>query len=436
MRNDLYQQVFDIIEADRDFVIQLTRDMVRIPTVNPKFVLDPAVNKEPEHQGFLEGVLKELDFSTEQLEALPDRPNLVGAWPGDPERSLIICGHVDVVPEGERELWTTEPYGSEIRDGRIYGRGTLDMKGGIAAGIAACRALKRAGIKLKGSLEIHAVVDEEAGGAGAIDLIRRGRLAKAVLVAETTGGAIAPVEGGLEWVKVTIHGRAAHSGRRYNAIYPQRFGANRPEPGVSAIDIGVRFLTLVRELEREWAARKQHPLLPPGITTINPGVVIGGSGIGAEGRPRNLYNNAIIPDVCVMEFGMKYLPTETSAQVRREFEDFVHHFAQTDHWLRQHPPIVEWDLRSVHFPPVDTPLDHPLVKHLMEARRQLGVPVEFRGYTEVCDAAHYQRAGATCVIYGPGGDRLHGPDEYVDIASLVESAKVMAATIIDWCGVD
>ena len=422
------------IDKQPDFVVDLTREMVKIPTVNPKFVLDPEVNREPDHQNYLEGVLKEIGLDTEQSEALPDRPNLTGGWAGDPERSLIISGHVDVVPEGDRNLWSVDPYGGEIKDGLMYGRGTIDMKGGIAAGVAACKAIRDAGIELVGSIEIHAVIDEEAGGFGAIDLIKRGHTSKAVIVAETTAGAIAPAEGGLEWVKVTLRGKTAHAGRRYNAIYPQRFTPERPAPGINAIELGVRFLQAVRELEREWGNRKQHPLLPPGITTINPGVMIGGAGMGPDSRPAVTMNSAIIPDVCIMEFDLKFLPNETSAEVRREFEAFVHHFAQTDSWLRETPPIVEWDLRGVHLPPVDTPLDHPLVQAIVATREHLGYATEMRGYTEVCDAAHYAGTGAACVIYGPAGDRLHGIDEYIRIDSLIDCAKVFAGTIIEWCG--
>ena len=435
MSKDQIQAAMAAIDKDPDFVVDLTGEMVRIPTVNPKFVEDPEINREPDHQTYLEGVMKERGLDTEQSDAIPNRPNLTGIWAGTEDRSLIISGHVDVVPEGDRGLWTFDPYGGEIRDGRMYGRGTIDMKGGIAAGVAACKAIHDAGIELEGRLELHAVVDEEAGGFGAMDLVRRGHTAKAAIVAETTGGAVAPAEGGLEWVKVTIRGRTAHAGRRYNTIYPQRFGPERPAPGVNAIELGVRFLQAVRELEREWGARKQHPLLPPGITTINPGVIVGGAGMGPDGRPLVTMNSAIIPDVCIMEFDLKFLPNETSVEVRREFEAFVHHFAQTDGWLRENLPTVEWNLRGVHLPPVDTPIEHPLVQSIVSTRKALGLETEMRGYTEVCDAAHYAGAGATCVIYGPSGDRLHGIDEYVEIDSLVECAKVFAGTIIEWCGV-
>jgi len=113
----------------------------------------------------------------------------------------------------------------------------------------------------------------------------------------------------------------------------------------------------------------------------------------------------------------------------------VHHFAQQDAWLREHPPVIEWELGGLHFPPMNTPVDHPLVKSLVARRTQLGKPTKVQGFVAVCDAAHYAGAGVDGVIFGPTGDGLHGVDEYVDIESLVEATKVIAATVIDWCGV-
>jgi len=434
VENGAWQQVADRLEADRDWLVGLTRDLVRIPTVNPKFQSGPEINREPEHQTHLEGVLQELGFATEQSHPLPDRPNLTGRWEGSAEKSLILCGHVDVVPVGERRLWSVDPFGGEIRDGRLYGRGALDMKGGLAACIAAARAIRAEGIALEGRLDVHAVVDEEAGGFGAMDLVKKGKLAKAALIAEPTWGVINPSEGGLEWVRVTIRGRNAHAGWRYNSIYPQKPSNTRPEPGVNALELGARFIEAVRELEREWGMRKYHPHLPPGIATINPGVMLAGAGMGPDGRPEVTTNPAIIPDVCVMEFDLKFLPDEAAADVRAEFESFVHHWAQTNAWLRENPPRVEWEIGGLHFPPVDTPQDHPVIRSLIRHRTALGRTTAIEGFIAVSDAAHYAGAGTACVIYGPGGDGFHGIDEHVELDSLQESAKVIAGAILDWCG--
>jgi acetylornithine deacetylase/succinyl-diaminopimelate desuccinylase family protein len=436
-KNDgLTTTLFQQIDKNADFLVDLVCSMVRIPTVNPKFEQNDALNREADFQNFLEPVLQELGFRTEQSVPvdLPGRPNLIGVWEGAKDRSLTLCGHVDVVPIGDRSLWTVDPFAAETKNGRIYGRGSLDMKGGLAAYLIACKSIKESGIKLHGELNVHAVVDEEAGGFGCMDLLNRYTPGKAVLIGEPTYGAINPSEGGLEWVRVSFRGKNSHAGWRYNSIYPQRPETVKPAAGVNALELGVLFLNNLRELEREWGLRKHHPNLPPGITTINPGVMIAGVGMDADGRPEITSNPAMTPDNCIIEFDLKFLPSETKEQVRHEFESFVHHFCQQYSWLRENPAVVTWDLAGLHFPPLNTPQEHRIVQSMMGAMKQLDIEPKIEGFVAVSDAAHYAGAGCDGIIYGPNGDGFHGIDEYVEIDSLVEVAKVAAVSIVDWCG--
>jgi acetylornithine deacetylase len=179
---------------------------------------------------------------------------------------------------------------------------------------------------------------------------------------------------------------------------------------------------------------KYHPSLPLGITTINPGVMLAGTGLGENGRPIITNNPGIIPDVCTMELDIKFLPNETKAGVRKEFEEFVHHFSQQHRWLRENPPTVTWEVGGLHFSPVDTPVDHPLVRSLLENRRKLHLPAETSGFIAVCDAAHYSAKGTDSIIFGPSGDGFHGLDEYVTIESLIDTTAVVAASVVEWCG--
>ncbi len=435
MHDDLIATVQSLIENERDWVVDLTQRLVRIPSVNPKFHTEPAVNREADVQAVLDAELRGLGFETEQWNVFDGRPNLVANLAGSEERSLILCGHIDVVPVGDPARWSVDPFGGDIKGNRLYGRGSIDMKGGVAACVAAARAISRAGIKLDGRLSVHSVVDEEAGGFGAMDAVRKGKLAKAILVAEPTWGDVLPAEGGLEWARVTIRGRTAHSAWRYNEIYPQRQEEGRLEPGVNAIELASRFIQALRNYELDRTRARSHPLLPVGMNTINIGVMHAGAGLGGNGLPITMTNPAIIPDIAVIDLDMKFLPDETSAQYRRDFEAFVHHFAQTDAWLRENPPSIQWELGGLHFPPLNTPADHPLVKSLITRKSQIGRKPDLKGFVAVCDAAHYAGAGVDGVIFGPSGDGFHGDDEYVDIESLVETTKVIAAAIIDWCGV-
>ena len=204
--------------------------------------------------------------------------------------------------------------------------------------------------------------------------------------------------------------------------------------GINAIEKGVKFVQAVREYEREWALSRHHPLMPPGITTINPGVMIGGVGLGENGLPQITSNPAMIPDICVIDFDFKYLPSETFEQVRDEFAAFVAAFAKTDPWLRDHPPALQWHLANIDFPPFSTPPDHALIDAVRATQQALGIETVLTGKRAVTDAAFYAGAGMTPIVLGPAGEGLHGDNEYVVLDSLIESAKVFAGVILRWCG--
>lgn len=435
-QRSLVDKVIRRLDEDRDYVVDLAQRLVRQPSVNPKFERREGLNGEPEVQRMVAEALETAGMSTESYDVFPGRPNLVGAWEGSDERSLIVNGHVDVVPVGDESTWTMAPFGAEIRDGLLYGRGGYDMKAGLAAAVAAARALRECGVELAGRLEIHSVVDEEAGGFGSQDLVKRGRRASALISAEPSQLDVVVAEGGLEWVRVTIRGRNAHAGWRYNDIYPQRDSANRPVAGVNAATLAARFLLAVGELERDWGLHKQpHPLVPPGLCTINPGVVHVGAGLGPDGLPSVTTNPAMTPDVAVMDFDLKFYPNERSEDIRKEFEEFVHHWAMQDSWLREHPPEVQWELVGLHFPPFDTPPDHAVVQALLRNATAIGRSPELSGFIGVIDGAFYAGAGIPTVVFGPRGANAHGADEWVDVDSIVDVTKVYAATAIDYCGV-
>lgn len=430
------EKVVRRVEEDRDMVVELARELVRIPSVNPKFEVGEKINREADVQRVVAERLEAAGMAVESYDVFPERPNVYGYREGSDGRSLLINGHVDVVPVGDPSAWSVDPFGAEAREDKIFGRGSYDMKSGVAAAIAAAKALHDCGVELEGRFEIHSVVDEEAGGFGTRDLIGRGRLASAAIIAEPTEGDIMTVEGGLEWVRVTIRGRNAHSGWRYRDIYPQPPGPGRDDAGVNAAELAARFIGAVGRLERDWGRTKPaHPLLPVGINTINPGVVHVGSGLNDEGLPAVMTNPAITPDVAVIDFDLKFLPMETSEEVRQQFEEFVRHWAMQDTWLREHPPSVRWNLADLYFPPFDTPTDHPLVGAIRQQRAAQGKQANLTSFPAVCDGAHYAGEGVAPVIHGPSGAGLHGADEWVEADSIVDAAKVYAAAAIGYCGI-
>ena len=138
----LHNQVINILDQEKDFLINLTQQIVKIPSVNPKLENNPELNKEAEVQDVLEKVLTEEGFTIDRWDVFKNRPNVIANKPGNEERSLILCGHIDVVPAGDQAAWSVDPFGGEIKNGKLFGRGSLDMKSGLTAAIAAARAIR------------------------------------------------------------------------------------------------------------------------------------------------------------------------------------------------------------------------------------------------------------------------------------------------------
>lgn len=433
--------VWAVLDRDPDWSVDLTARLVRIPSVNPKFPAGVGnvdiTGREAEVQALLQAELEALGLSCRQWDALPGRPNLVAKTEAaDPERSLILCGHVDVVPVGDTREWSYDPFCGEIRDGRVLGRGTMDMKSGLACCVAAIRAVRLAGIPLNGQVALHSVVDEEAGGFGAIAAVEAGELAAAAIIAEPARGELFLCQGGLEWLRVTIRGRQGHSAYRYKGYWPQphdQKGANDP---ISAADLATRFLSALRDYEAAVARTHSHPLMPAGVNHFGVGAVQIGAGMGADGLPQILNNPGITPDVAVIDIDMKFMPDQSSTVARADFEAFVAGFCASDPWLKAHPITVEWELYGLHFPPMNTAPDHPLVASILGNRRALtGLDTPIRGSIGVTDGAHYAAGGVKALRYGPAGANQHAADEWADVASIRETTKVLAAAILDWCGV-
>jgi acetylornithine deacetylase/succinyl-diaminopimelate desuccinylase family protein len=414
-------------------IIAFLQELIRVPTENPKLApVEPGA--ESDCQDIIESRFRAMGLAIDRWDVYPGRPDLVGIWKGTGSgRSMIVNGHIDVVPAGDPAAWSHPPFGGEIAEGKVWGRGAVDMKGGIAAMVGAVEALQQAGIRLKGDVLLESVVDEETGGPGTLQTIERGHRADAVIVAEPTELVIQPVEGGLEWLRLTVRGVAGHSAYRYRSVHAGGQGT-----AVNAIEKTAKILAAVQDLERSWANRKKHPLLPAGITTINPGVMIGGTGGGANGMPNVLTAVSTFPDYCSLELSLKYLPSEKTSEVRAEFEDFIARVAATDPWLRENPPEIEWGIRGVSFPPAETPADHPFLGVLEQtAELVTGKPAVQEGMVAVTDLAWFGGAGIPGAIFGPGGiGNAHGNDEFIKIADITEGVAAFALAMCLWCGID
>jgi acetylornithine deacetylase len=271
------------------------------------------------------------------------------------------------------------------------------------------------------------VVGEEmmntpAGTGAAID---RGYKADAAIVVEPSGPpyrlAIIPASPGVFYMRVTVKGKAVHASLRDELVRPGGLGAR---VGVSSIDKAMIIYEGLRKLEEEWGQTKKHPMYSrPGHFTLHPGVITGG--------PSGAF---VISDESRIEYSIWHAPHDPEEQVKKEVEAQIARFAQTDPWLKENPPKIEWLLW---WPPYDVPADAPICKTAAAAYEEtLGEPAKYYGFAAVDDAAFLNRAGIPAISIGPGSLAVaHAANEYVEIAELVDAAKIYALSIVDWCGV-
>lgn len=343
-----------------------------------------------------------------------ERINVVGRWRGTGVgngHSLILNGHVDVVPVGDLTLWDGSPWSGAIRDGRLYGRGACDMKAGLCAGIFAVDVLQRLGYRPARDVLIESVIGEESGGIGTLTTIIKGYTADAVILLEPTRLEICPVQSGALTFRLTVTGRSIHA-----AMKPY---------GVSAIEKFSLLLNAINQLEVGRHRNFKHPLYedPNNIAPINIGTVRGGEW------------HSTVPEEVVAEGRMGVLPGESNESARRAFEETIQLTSVSDPWLSQHPPRVEWF--EGQFESGETPLDHPLIQQLSVAHQHVvGSAPTLRGVTYGSDMrlfTNHAKIGAT--HYGPGDVGMaHAVNEFVPLDEVITATKVVANMVAQWCG--
>lgn len=437
LTDGLVNRISRHVDATSNDVLDFLKRLVSFPTAS----------QNPDDQDFSDGIRACHAFLADSLQAMgvtvdtwlarpmtfPEHPVLVGTLRGGGGgRSLALNGHVDTVAVGDASAWNRHPMAGEVSDGKLWGRGTCDMKAGVAAMIQAVRALRDCEIRLKGDVYIHIVSDEEVVGFGSRECAERAPRPDFVLVTEPTRLDVVTVEGGLEHLRIEIEGREEHAGRRYASNYPRDID---PGSGVNAIEKGVRIVQALQDVERSWALFKRHPYLPAGFNSILPGVFIGGAGGGRDGRLNITAPPGTTPSYCAIEYNIWYYPGETLDDVKRDIEGYVLSLTAHDPWLRVHPPKFTWGLRNVSFPPVSTDPDHEVVTTLVSILHRMGCVSQVAGFTAASDLAWYSMKGIPGAIFGPGDiAQAHGPDEFVPISDVVNATKAIALVILSWCG--
>jgi acetylornithine deacetylase len=342
------------------------------------------------------------------------RPNIVATWKGTGGgRSLLLNGHTDVIPVGGGEGWSDNPWSATIKNGRMYGRGTADMKSGVASHIMAVECLMAAGLRPKGDVYVNVVIDEEVSGHGTLDTVIRGYKADAGISGETSDLAVQPACIGRIWFEIEIHGKPAGIQKRYE--------------GISGIELGYKIVKAVADLEAKRVATVTHPLYPNALDTLP--CIIGSFSAGN-------YPSAF-PANCLLKGSMGTVPGEDHEGVKRSLVDQIARAAAEDPWMKLHPPkvrFVGYDAEAS-----EIPRDHAIVATVCKNYREItGRDPEISGRQGAADTRFLNRyANTPTVIFGPGSTAvMHANDEYVSLDDYMTSIKVMALSICDWCGVE
>ncbi|MBW3555145.1 MAG: ArgE/DapE family deacylase [Gemmatimonadetes bacterium] len=373
-------------------VIDLLRALVATPSVNPS--IEDGGSGEGAIAQLTAGWLGAWGFTVELVEAAPDRPSVLARLRRGDGPSLILNGHLDTVGV---EGMTTPPFAAEVRDGRLHGRGACDMKGGVAALLAAAR---NAAIgDFAGELIVALTADEEEAGIGCRRLVDDGLKADAAIVCEPTGLAIMPAHKGFAWVAVDFHGRAAHG--------------SRPDRGVDAIRHAGQFLARLEELEGTLTERRRHPLLGHG--SIHAGTIHGGTA------------PSVYPSACRLVLERRTLPGETAAAARSEVEYLLGR-------LRSDAPSLRADLEvTLHRSGSEIPADHPLVTGLTGSLEASGVDARIEGMTAWVEAVVFNETGTPALCFGPGRiEDAHATDESVEIAQVEVAHRVLTTFARDF----
>lgn len=377
----------------RGDAVALTRELVRVDSRNPTLV--PGAPGEGAVARALASVLETWGFRVDVRDAAPGRPNVVARAGSGAGRSLMFNGHLDVVgTDGMRH----PAFDAEACDGRLYGRGSADMKGGVAAMCAAAARAVDQG--LEGELIIAAVIDEECESLGTRALVEQGVRADAAIVTEPTRLAIAPAHRGFAWVRVIVHGRAAH-GSRYDI-------------GIDAVRYAALLLAELDALEEQELVTHTHPLL--GHASLHASRIEGGSGMSTY------------PDRCVVDIERRTVPGETEEQVLAEVRAACER-------VRARRPQFRADVQMTFTQgPSDVAPEAPVVRALAAAIEAEGGAPTVEGLSAWTDAALLNEAGIPAICYGPGDIALaHSAEEWVPVAEVERATTVLTRLAREWC---
>ena len=381
---------------DDDETIAFLRDLVRVPSVNPPGDVREAVAR-------CAAPLAAAGFATRTEQSDPIKPNLIAEIGGDGP-TLCFNAHVDVVPTGEESAWTHPPFGADLADGRVYGRGAGDDKASVTAQVMAGVALARSGVALRGRLIVNEVADEEIGGpAGAALMIDGGYLAPDfVIVGEQTLNRVCVGEKGSAGLTITVSGRAAHGAL--------------PWEGANAIEAMAEIVVALRREYWPVLGTRTHPYFHPSTASVT--MVDGG--VKAN----------VVPDRCAIFVDRRVVPGEDPATTTAEVEVIARRA------VAEMPGIgVVVEPNAEVRRATMAAEDSPLVAAMVGANARLGLDTALTGFSMATDGRFFAAAGHPTIIYGPGDPRLaHVPDEWVGVDEVLEATRAYALAALALIG--
>ncbi len=326
--------------------------------------------------------------------------------------TLILNGHTDVVPAGDLDRWHYPPWRATLNeaDGNVYGRGALDMKGGLCCALFAVKAIIDAGVKLKGRVLLQSVIGEEDGGAGALAAVLHGPQADAAIIMEPTELMIAPAQAGAYNFRITIRGKAAHGAMRFE--------------GVDPLEKFLLVYQAILDLEKIRNQDADHPLFAsyPVPYPICVGKIQGGVWASTVAEKLTFEGR----------YGVKI--GEDPAAAKRQLEAHVQTAVQHDPWLKANPPSIEW--WGAQFDPAEIAADHAIVRETAAAFQEItGTSAQIQGMPYGADMRLLVNVGGMpTILFGPGDVRkAHQPDEHVPLADLKACTQTLALTILRFC---
>ena len=419
-QNEIQQQVCQLIEDEREEIVKTLQTLVQIPT---------QTGQETDGQKYVQSLYSKLGLKVVSLEAKHEkvrqhkafvnsgwdfkgRPNIIGILEGEPSaRSLILNGHIDVVSPEPTAEWDSPPWGGKVVGNKLYGRGACDMKAGLIANYFALKTVLAAGLKPKGTVMLHSVIEEEPlGGGGTLACLLEGFTAAGLVIPEPNMKIIL-AHTGIILFRVRVLGKPAHAGAAHT--------------GVNAIGKMNKVYQALIELDEKRAQEKHYSLFERASKRschLNIGTYQAGDWI------------ATVAGWAEIECRISYIPEENADEVKREVQQAINDVAQGDEWLSQHQPEIIWLERRADAWEQD-PNDPFVLAFKSSADKILKSDTVIAGATWGLDTRFAPYFNMPAISFGPNGANIHGVNEYVDLDSVIDCTKVLASFIMEWCGV-